>query len=383
MASSVGMNCGLVALFAIGASIALSCGKTTNATGDDGLATGGSGTGSGGQSGVGGGVIDGGGGAIDAGGEGGVTGSGGAVAQGSAGSEVPGCPLAPASDGGGASGGSDGGSASPCPTIDIPPTDAESLHVYQLAEPQEHADLQRFVGQYACGDSPLYRGTFSAGETAGSLAMGQENGVMDDGPVIAALETDDSLVTYPLTCNQTVTGVRLLVVNSIAKMRGIRLRQFLSGSGDTYSSLVALPRQGWRDVLSKCSGCIADFRSGSPQVIDVDGSTFRAASCFGSPTVTPSGHLAILAAPSFDDIMELDHVAGDQAMTPVFTAQGGDMVTTDQRGVSELGPPAPGCAHTVILTLYHVDWYVNRQNPRIRGLRNFQIYEQESQCCDP
>ena len=38
-----------------------------------------------------------------------------------------------------------------------------------------------------------------------------------------------------------------------------------------------------------------------------------------------------------------------------------------------------GCQYT--FTPFHVDWYVNQQNLRLRGLRNFRIDPPQTLCC--
>src|SRR5262249_20049507 len=75
------------------------------------------------------------------------------------------------------------GTADSCPPTDFPPTDAAALRVYQIAAPIEHDRLQRNIGQYACGTSPLYRGTFSAQDNESVLGRGDFDGAINSGPV--------------------------------------------------------------------------------------------------------------------------------------------------------------------------------------------------------
>jgi hypothetical protein len=275
-------------------------------------------------------------------------------------------------------GGADGGTSSTCPTTDEPPSDPAALRVYQLVEAQEHADLQRVVGQYACGDSPIYRGAFVASDNFGTVSPADGDGVLNNGPVIAAIETTDATLDY-LTCDQTVTGARALVVIGTAQMRAIRFFQTPGpvGGNPTFASLVHQPGSGWSGTSGVCNGCVADLRGRPPASIDMVGLTFSGQYCGGAGplTVSASGHLAMLAAPTFADILEMNQNLGDQQAPPTFAVQGPDMVTTVDRSLGE----GAGCLYT--FTPFHVDWYVNQQNPRLRGLRNFRIDSPQTLCC--
>jgi len=171
----------------------------------------------------------------------GAGGLGGFGAAGGSGGKVYTCGL-PRGRGGdgsagaaGTGGGGSGGAMDFCPTSDTPPTDPAALRVYQLVEAEQHAKLQRVVGQYACGTSPLYRGTFAASDGFEAI---------ESGPVIASLETTSSYYNY-VTCYQTVTGVRALMVISTAQSKAIRLFQIPGGDASTYSSPVTALQSGW------------------------------------------------------------------------------------------------------------------------------------------
>jgi hypothetical protein len=281
----------------------------------------------------------------------------------------------------GSGGGGSGGATVFCPTTDTPPTDAAALRVYQLVEAKQHANLQRVVGQYACGTSPLYRGTFAASDNLGSLGAGYSNGVITSGPVIASLETTSSSNDF-LTCTQTVMGVRALVVMATAQSEAIRLFQVFGGDASTYASLVTVPGSSWTGTSGSCAACVSDLRTGSPQTISIGSATLNGQFCYGQPlTVSVSGQLAIVAQPSFDDIMEINQSFGDHLAPPPFASEGPDMVTTIDDALYEPIPTMSGCAGSERVTPYHVDWYVNRQNVELLGLRNFRVDPPQNLCC--
>lgn len=391
-------SCGIVATCAI---VIVACRTTINANHDGGSGTGGTGRGgalqggnsadsggnsiggAGGQTGPGGGGGNAGG--FAAGGYFGQTGGNSTRIMGFGG-ELPFCSFTAIYVAGGDNagnvdagiGGADGGTPSTCPTTDEPPSDPAALRVYQLVEAQEHADLQRVVGQYACGDSPIYRGTFVAGDNFGTVSPADGDGMLNNGPVIAAIETTDATPDY-LTCEQTVTGARALVVIATAQMRAIRFFQPpapVSGN-PTYASLVHQPGAGWSGTSGECNDCVADLRGGAPASIDMVGLAFSGQYCGGAGLlmVSASGHLTMLAAPTFADILEMNQNRGDQQVPPIFVVQGPDLVTTVDGSLGE----GAGCTYT--FTPFHVDWYVNQQNPRLRGLRNFRIDSPQTLCC--
>jgi hypothetical protein len=150
-----------------------------------------------------------------------------------------------------------------------------------------------------------------------------------------------------------------------------------STGNPTYASLVAQPGAGWSSTSGVCNGCLVDLRGSAPAAIDMVGLTFSGQYCgVAAPlTVSASGHLAMLAAPAFTDIMEMNQSFGDHQAPPTFVVQGPDMVTTVDRSLGE----GVGCLYT--FTPFHVDWYVNQQNPRLRGLRNFHIDSPQIICC--
>jgi hypothetical protein len=262
-----------------------------------------------------------------------------------------------------------------CPTVDAPPTDAAALRVYQLAEPELHANLERVIGQYVCGGSPLYRGTFAASDNYG-------NGALDSGPVIASLEPMGTSQVF-LTCSEIAAAGRALVVMGTSQQRAMRLFQPANDVGHTYASLINEVGSTWSGTAGSCTGCVVDFRSGSPATIDVTAAEFDGQYCGAADplTVMATGHLAFLGAPSFDDIMAIGRGFGDHPAAPAFTLQGEDMVATIDGSIVEPTTVAPGYDQCQLITGYHVDWHVQRQNVNLFGLRNFRIDAPQVACC--
>jgi hypothetical protein len=271
-----------------------------------------------------------------------------------------------------------GVAAARCPTTDTRPSDAAALRVYKLVEPTEHARLEQVVGRYVCGTASIYRGSFSAADNQSSV--GGVEGVIATGPVVASLE-DSSRMDF-LTCQQTVMGVRALVVFAAGQSRAIRLFQILGGTATTYSSLVAMPNTLWSGVSASCDGCVGDLRPGAPASIAIGPTTLTGQYCDGSTPleVSVSGQLNLLASPSVDDILGVNQPYGAYQAPPSFVLQGDDMVTTVSGFLLEVADPIlmGGTA-----TPYSVDWYVNRQNPAVFGLRNFSIGSPRVICRHP
>jgi hypothetical protein len=262
-----------------------------------------------------------------------------------------------------------------CPTTDMPPSDPAALRVYNLIEGTEHARLQQAIGQYVCGTSPIYRGTFAAQDNAGSFGL--VDGVITAGPVIASVQT--SFERDFLGCgDETVMGVRALVVLATAQSRAIRLFQILGGDGSTYSSLVSQPQTLWSGSSPMCDGCVADLRGDAPASLSL-GPVTMTASCAGTTPleVTLSGQLTMLPNPSLADILEMNQPFGTYGTPPAFVQQGDDMVA-----------PADGVLYEVtyivnetgMATPFHLEWYVSSQTPTLFGLRNFRVDPPQPLC---
>jgi hypothetical protein len=276
-------------------------------------------------------------------------------------------------------------STSECLTTDTLPTDPAALHIYQLAQSDEHARLHGVVGQYVCGESPLYRGTFMASDNLGSIEPGATNGIVT-GSVIASLQTIVGGQVF-LTCDTIVTGGRALVVvsGSGAEARGIRLFQQPSDGKTTYASMVSSSMSTWSGTSGACDGCIADLHGDAPASIDVVATVFTGQYCSPAATslqVLAGGHLTILQAPSWDDIIAFNQDVGATLVTPTFVVQGIDEVATVDGSVSEPAASTSGLPCNLV-TPYHVDWYVNQQNLKLHGLRNFRIGASQTVCRSP
>jgi hypothetical protein len=131
---------------------------------------------------------------------------------------------------------------------------------------------------------------------------------------------------------------------------------------------------------------VADFTTGAPPEIDLGAGAFSSPACFAAPdasTVTAAGHLALVSAPSTDDIIQLNQPFNQVRASfpsPTWSVQGTEMVATIDDEVSE---PTPNMCTLSCRsrTRYHVDWYVDRADPKRYGLRNFRIEPAEILCC--
>jgi hypothetical protein len=99
--------------------------------------------------------------------------------------------------------------------------------------------------------------------------------------------------------------------------------------------------------------------------------------------VTTSGQLTILATVTWGDVLEMNQDFGDHHAPPPFASQGSDRAATVDGQLVEPAADTPTCAQRRIVTPYHVDWYVNQQNLRLRGLRNFRIDAATTACRSP
>jgi hypothetical protein len=260
-----------------------------------------------------------------------------------------------------------------CPTTDTPPSDPAALRVYDLVEANQHALLQQIVGQYVCGTGWIYRGTFAAQDNLSSV--GEVDGFINSGPVIAAVATNSITNLYSLSCFDHATRVRVLHVLATAQSKAIHLFQVLGGDRTTYSSLVQNPRQGLSGVSGTCDGCVADLRGAAPASLSIGPVTMAGQYCAGTGPleVTVSGQLTILPTPSAADILEINSAGYAYAYAgslPSFAQQGDEMVATVDGTLYENVDPV---AQTSSATPFHVDWYVNSQDVTLFGLRNFRI----------
>jgi hypothetical protein len=277
------------------------------------------------------------------------------------------------------------GSTSGCLTTDTLPTDPAALRIYQLAQSDEHVRLHGVVGQYVCGESPLYRGTFMASDNLGSIEPGATDGIVT-GSVIASLQTIVGGQIF-LTCDTVVSGGRALFVvsGSGAEARGVRLFQQSSDGKTTYASMVASSMSTWSGTSGACDSCVADLLGAAPGSIDVVETTFEGQYCGGAATalqIVAGGHLTILQTPSWSDIIAFNQDVGATLATPTFVVQGTDEVATVDGSVSEPINSTSSLSCSLI-TPYHVDWYVNQQTLPLHGLRNFRIDASQMVCRSP
>jgi hypothetical protein len=267
------------------------------------------------------------------------------------------------------------GTATSCPTVDTPPTDAEALRIYDIVAPWQHDALEHTIGRYACGTTPLYRGTFSASDS-------YTNATLKDSQVIASLETTDDATLDFLTCTDTVMGVRALIIGQTAGDRtSIRFFQRLTGSATTYVSLVRTPGSTWSGTSAACAMCLPDLIGAAPATMTIGSGHYDGRLCDATSfSVTASGQLSKVATASLDDIMAINEIVGDYRWPgSKFALVGREQVATVD-GLFVEPEVGAGCMATRN-TAYHVDWYVNVDDPRQRGLRNFRVDSPQIECC--
>jgi hypothetical protein len=140
----------------------------------------------------------------------------------------------------------------------------------------------------------------------------------------------------------------------------------------------------WSGTSGACSGCVADLRSGSPATIQISPAMFMGRYCDTTPLqVTTSGQLTMLATVTWGDVFEINQDFGDHHAPPAFATQGSDRTATVDGTLVEPAADTASCVERRIVTPYHVDWYVNQQNLRLRGLRNFRIDAATTACRPP
>jgi hypothetical protein len=96
--------------------------------------------------------------------------------------------------------------------------------------------------------------------------------------------------------------------------------------------------------------------------------------------INAQGHLSVQSPPAFADIAEINQHFGERPAGPTFTQAGTDMVTTIDDYLVE-SASSTGSAVCQTVTPYHVDWYVQQDNVKTFGLRNFRIDTPELACC--
>ena len=263
--------------------------------------------------------------------------------------------------------------ATACPTVDAPPSDAAALRVYAMVSIQLHDDLGYLVGRYACGTAPLYRGTFSASDSGMDVPI-------KNAPVIASLETDPTDQHYT-TCGSRWSGVRELSIGE-TEAPGTSIRFFqLPDAATTYVSLLRAPNSTWSGVSASCATCVPDLRGAMPATITISAARLDGMLCDDNPfSVTASGQLSRIATPSTDDVFAINQLIGDYRWPGArFTLVGNEQVATIDGFLVEPVSNA-GCEATQN-THYHVDWYINVDDPKKHGLRNFRIEPTTLQCC--
>jgi hypothetical protein len=253
-----------------------------------------------------------------------------------------------------------------CPSQDTPPVDPGALQIYEAVVSGQQAQLQRIVGRYACGGTPLYRGTFMAHDNGAPMSS-------LSGGVLASLDSAVEGIDCPSENWQP--GRQLTLTQPTTTFLHLSLFQ-PNTDAMTYAS--------WTGQESSCAGCVADFRSGVPAQINLTQAIFSSSDC-ATPTplrtvaVTASGQLTLVAAPSIDDIIQIDQL-DVSGQVPTFTVKGTEMVAEVDGWYGE--PTEVACYSSCsLIAPFHVEWFVDRQDAKRFGLRNFRIDPPQTSCC--
>jgi hypothetical protein len=284
---------------------------------------------------------------------------------------LEGCPSllgGPGLGGQGAGGASAGGAFGTglCPTTDTPPADAAALRVYHLVEGELRARIQRAIGRYACGATPVYRGTFSAHDAFSMTDL--------EGAVLASIESTTRDLNVACAFESQVAGKELVLTQATSSTSSLSFFQPFAHQTTTYAI--------WTNSLPVCDGCMDNFTNVAPPQLDVANATLSPPACPNptrGPTVVASGHLTLVSAPSIDDIVQVYRAEGNDPL-PALSRQGTEMVATIDGELIEMAPQTCGLACRSV-TPYHVDWYVDRADATRYGLRNFRIDPAALQCC--
>jgi len=302
--------------------------------------------------------------------------------------------AAGAADGGdgGADGGMDDTSGAPdsgsgaCPSTNVPPTDPEALRVYRMVEPQLRAAVEAALGRFACSTLTVYRGSVTAHDNSGTVP-GMTNGAMN-GAAIAYVDDIDQV--GPLSCSASAAHARELVVATPSTGLAIRFLQTATDGAQTFASLITrvnstpfssgLLNGGnpWFGVNGACTDCLPDFRTTTPEGFRLAQTTFTGTYCQGGGPMTVQASANLARSGAALPITDIEMIA------PLFGVpleDGGDADIQTISGYLD-EPTTAGCYQDCDRTTnYNVDWYIDRQDPRKFGVRNFRILSKSTTCC--
>jgi hypothetical protein len=284
-----------------------------------------------------------------------------------------------------ASDASDAGSGS-CASTNVPPTDPEALRVYHIVEPQLRTAVEAALGRFGCSTLTTYRGSVIAHDNSGTLP-GMVDGAMN-GTAVAYVDNVDQV--GPLSCSTSATSARELVVVSPGTGLAIRFLQTPTDDTQTFASVItnvdSTPigssflngSSPWFGVNGTCAGCLPDFRTTTPAGFTLAQTTFTGTYCQGGGPMTVQASATLAHSGAVLSITDIEMIA------PLFGVpleDAGDADIHTLPGYLD-EPTTAGCYQDCDRTTnYNVDWYIDRQDPRKFGLRNFRILSSSTTCC--
>jgi hypothetical protein len=244
--------------------------------------------------------------------------------------------------------------------------------------PEHVAELDRLVGEYAKGTTPVYRGSLSANDNMGSLGPTYKDGHITEGNAIASLATIAAGSGAP---------THTLTVFSPNEQRHLVLTQTAdAGSGGPPTSVSFVLTDPTSGGVSANALGVPVLAGGPAQIaltLDANGQWGT-----GQPMhVTGAGNLARVAPATlaFNDVVHLNAgTYADQQAMLALVPSGTDAVRTVK---SELHEPTTVPSGTTFYACHHVtsyaiDQYVERANLTNYGVRNLKIEKAETCCVD-
>ncbi|HEY3500039.1 MAG TPA: hypothetical protein VGK73_35360, partial [Polyangiaceae bacterium] len=244
--------------------------------------------------------------------------------------------------------------------------------MYNLVLESEWTALWGVVGQYACGDAPVYRGSFSADTTDGEA---------DWPDAIASLVMGEG-IDWIATSRQ---GPHLTVFDPVSGRKTRLVQQVL---GTTETSIIAEQNSSF-GVGASCTDCFVDLET-RPERIEFD---YVANGEYGdgSPLmISASGWFEQIrpGEVTFSDIQTVTNVYSSaiQDIRQSFETCGAELI---RRSAGEYRIPAPApagsgfrdnqCARAVF---FSATWHLDADQPAAHGIRALTIDEPRYCCQD-
>jgi hypothetical protein len=234
--------------------------------------------------------------------------------------------------------------------------------VLDAVAPDHLRELDRLVGQYATGKTPVYRGSFVARDNLGSVGPTYHDGTISATSAIASLAADT------LTVESPAEGRHVVVSQAAGTSLSFVLDDNVSGGASARAGSVPPMLTGAPPTITMDLVANGTWGDGSAMIVSARGSLSRVAA----------------STLAFDDIVHLSMGYADRDATSKLVAAGPDRVRTVASELHEPTAVPPGkafyeCHH---VTSYTIDWYVESSNLASYGVRNLQIAKSETCCVD-